>query len=206
MLAHELCPHMVITREAAGILFAGGFPRGGDAVRRAAAQRAIYHVQLALESMAASGNPALVVCDRGVVDGSAYWPGPEDFWSAVGTTREQALSRYDAVIHLRAPDGPNGYGHQNPLRIETAEEARAIDERILAAWAGHPRRFTIDATPDFLVKAQRALSLIRAEIPRCCVAVRGGSYDATTRTGQLAPAVTDPTTLPSTAGMTRPTP
>jgi predicted ATPase len=202
MLSHEVCRHVVISSEAAGILFTGGFPRVDDATHRRAAQRAIYCVQLQLEAMLDDTDAALVLFDRGVVDGSAYWPGPGDFWSAVGTTREAALARYDAVVHLRSPDGTNGYGHQNPLRTESAAEARAIDDRIFAAWNGHPRRYVIDATPDFLGKAEAALAVIRGEIPSCCAR----RQDATTSTGHSAPATTDPTTLPSTAGITRPIP
>jgi hypothetical protein len=168
MLAHDVCRHVAISKEAAGILFSGGFPRGQDPVTRRAAQRAIYQVQLQLEDLLATSNAALILFDRGLVDGSAYWPGPGDFWSDVGMRREDALARYDAVIHMRSPDGPNGYGHQNPLRTETPDEARAIDERILVAWNGHPHRFIIDATPDFITKAERALSIIRSQIPECC--------------------------------------
>jgi hypothetical protein len=146
--------------------------------------------------MVADTNAALILFDRGIVDGSVYWVGPGDFWRDVGMSREDALTRYDAVIHMRSPDGPNGYGHQNPLRTETAAEARAIDERIFSAWKGHPHRYIIDATPDFLTKAERALALIRAQIPECC------SLQVTTSTGLSEPATTDPTTLPSTAGIT----
>jgi predicted ATPase len=168
MLSHELCSHVAMVREAAATLFGGGFPRSRDPAHQRAAQRAIYAVQLELETIADLGNPALVLCDRGVVDGFAYWPGPDDFWINVGTTREAALARYDAVIHLRTPTGENGYGHQNPLRTETAAEARAIDERIVAAWDGHPRRYEIAAESDFLSKARRAIEIIKAEVPDCC--------------------------------------
>lgn len=197
MIAHLVCPHVVVTREAAGILFAGGFPRRNDELARRAVQRAIYHVQLELETLAADGNPALVICDRGVVDGCAYWPGPDSFWDAVGITRAEAMARYDAVIHLRTPDGTNGYGHQNPLRIETADEARAIDERILAAWEGHPRRLIVNATTDFVSKAAQAIALLLNEVPSCCrvlpdasVAVAANQSplsSATTSTGHDAP-------------------
>ena len=201
MIAHEICSHVVISREAAGILFGGGFPRGREPAMRRAAQRAIYHVQLELEAMLAGTNAALILLDRGIVDGSAYWPGPDDFWTGVGSTRAAALARYDAVVHMRSPDGPNGYGHQNPLRTETADEARAIDERILRAWDGHPNRYVVDATTDFVTKAQRALELLRKQIPPCCA-----TQSATTRTGQSAPATTEPTTLPRTAGIILPIP
>lgn len=202
MLSHEVCRHVVISREAAGIVFGGGFPRQDDPTHLRAAQRAIYCVQLQLENMLDDTDAALILFDRGLVDGSAYWPGPGDFWSEVGSPRSAALSRYDAVVHLRSPDGTNGYGHQNPLRTESAAEARAIDDRILAAWEGHPRRYIIEATPDFLAKAQAALTIIRGEIPACCAK----GQDVTTSTGHSAPATTEPTTLPSTAGSALPIP
>jgi predicted ATPase len=168
MLRHALCSHVTMVREAAGILFSGGFPRDHAMPNQRAAQRAIFHVQWELETIADVADSALTICDRGVVDGCAYWPGPESFWDAVGITRDAALVRYDAVIHLRTPDDHNGYSHQNPLRTESPAEAAAIDGRILAAWDGHPRRFLIDATPNFLAKAERALAIIRDEIPCCC--------------------------------------
>ena len=151
--------------EAAGILFGGGFPRGPGLALRRAAQRAIYFTQRELE---ATSPGKVSLCDRGTVDGSAYWPGPDDFWTGVGTTREAQLLRYDAVVHLRTPTSERGYNHANPLRIETAAEAAEIDARILAAWDGHPRRHVIDAMPDFFAKARRALELLRGELPPCC--------------------------------------
>jgi predicted ATPase len=168
MLRHEVCSHVALLPESAGILFAGGFPRRADAAAIRAGQRAIAAVQIELERLADEGNPALTICDRGVVDGFAYWPGPADFWTAVGITRADALRRYDVVIHLRTPDGSNGYGHENLFRTETAAEAAAIDRRILAAWDGHPRRFIIDVASDFPTKAGAAIDLVRAEIPDCC--------------------------------------
>jgi predicted ATPase len=168
MLSHELCAHAVMLREAAGILFTGGFPRRPDSAPRRAAQRAIFHVQLELESIADGENACVVLCDRGLVDGQAYWPGPDDIWTSVGFSRAAALARYDAVIHLRTPDDGNGYGHQNPLRTETSAEANMIDRRILAAWEGHPRRHIIPATTDFLAKAEQAIAIIRGEVPACC--------------------------------------
>jgi predicted ATPase len=162
------CPHLLRLPEAAGILFKGGFPRDGTIMRRQAAQRAIFHVQRELEFSASEGNHAIILCDRGTVDGAAYWRGDGDLWSAVGTTRGAELSRYDAVIHLRTPGATNGYDHSNPLRIETAEEALSVDEHIAEAWAGHPRLWTVEATTDFLTKAAQTINLLREEMPECC--------------------------------------
>jgi len=168
-LVHQaLCAHVKVLPEAAGILFGGGFPRGTAEVLRRAAQRAIFHVQCELETALDVGDAAILLCDRGTVDGAAYWPGPGDLWSSVGTTLEDQLRRYHAVIHLRTPTSEGGFNHRNPLRTESAAEAAAIDARIASAWALHPRRFLVDAAPDFLAKARRALDIIRAEVPACC--------------------------------------
>ena len=167
-LKHLLCSHVVVLPESAGIVFGGGFPRIDTPPARRAAQRAIFHVQRELESVADESESAIVLCDRGLVDAIAYWPGPEDFWASVGMTLDDALRRYDAVIHLRVPDAEHGYHNGNPLRIESAEEAAAIDQRILDAWSGHPRRYVVEASSDFLGKASRVLSIMSGELPPCC--------------------------------------
>jgi predicted ATPase len=164
----SFCEHVQILPEAAGIVFGGGFPRRSDTAARRAAQRAIFHIQRELEDAAGGRNAAIVLCDRGTVDGAAYWPGPDDFFAEVRTTLADELRRYDAVIHLRTPPLGNGYNHQNPLRTESAVEAAEVDRRILGIWETHPRRFVVEATPDFLVKAARVLALMRAELPECC--------------------------------------
>lgn len=163
------CRHVMVLPEAAGILFSGGFPRGTPVAERAAVQRAVYHVQSELEVIADSrDDAAIVLCDRGTIDGEAYWPGPGSLFDAVGTTRERELARYDAVLHLRTPPATSYNNRDNPLRIESALEAAAIDERILAAWADYPQRMFVDNTDDFLDKASRALGLLRAQLPPCC--------------------------------------
>jgi hypothetical protein len=125
-------------------------------------------VQRELERAAEDENLALMLCDRGTLDSLAYWVGEDDFLGHVGTTLKQELARYDVVIHLRTPALENGYNHDNPLRIESANEAAAIDQRILAAWQQHPRRFVVDSATDFLTKAAQVIGIVRAETPACC--------------------------------------
>jgi len=85
-----------------------------------------------------SHHPAVVLCDRGTLDGVAYWPGvADDYWSAFDTSRAQELTRDDAVIHLQTPTAELGYNHQNPPRTESA--ARALDAlraEFPACWRG----------------------------------------------------------------------
>jgi predicted ATPase len=162
------CEHVKTLPEAAGIVFGGRFPRSDRTPLRQAAQRAIFHIQRELEQMAETENAAVVLCDRGTVDCSAYWAGDGDLFSAVGTTRAAELARYDTVIHLRTPTSAQAYNHENPLRRESLEEASVIDRLIAEQWAGHPRRFFVEPTEDFLNKASKALALLRNEVPECC--------------------------------------
>lgn len=153
--------------EAASILFNGGFPRGPEPAERRAAQRAIFHVQRELEAMAEEQDPGGVfLCDRGSLDSLAYWPGdPTQFLAELGTTREAELARYHTVIHLRTPGDGEGYDHRNPARVEDAAEAARIDLRTLEAWEGHPRRFVVESSADFMDKVVRVVSLLEAGLP-----------------------------------------
>jgi hypothetical protein len=71
-------------------------------------------------------------------------------------------------IHLRTPAAEAGYKKDNPLRIESAAEAAAIDGRIAELWHRRPLRLTVEASPDFLDKAARALDVLRDQMPECC--------------------------------------
>ncbi|MBA8802907.1 hypothetical protein FB382_001198 [Nocardioides ginsengisegetis] len=163
------CRHVRVLPEAASILFGGGFPRRDGFEERRAAQRALFHVQRELETLGEIEGAAIMLCDRGTVDGLAYWPGdPGDLWAAVHSSLKAEQQRYAAVIHLQTPSEGVGYNHANPIRTETARAAALIDARITEVWAGHPRVTTIPASDDFLVKANAALDVIRSELPGCC--------------------------------------
>jgi predicted ATPase len=169
LVRQSFCHHVAVLPEAASILFRGGFPRRAGGPPERAAQRAIFHVQRELEASEEDRDAAIVLCDRGTLDGLAYWPGLEaELLAAMRTTREEELRRYHAIIHLRTPGARNGYNHQNQLRIESAQEAARIDARIVEAWRDHPRRHFVESTHDFLSKSKRTLELIAAEVPSCC--------------------------------------
>lgn len=169
MVRRNLCRHVEVLPESASVVFRGGFPRRTGEEARKAAQRAIFHVQRELENVVRDRHDlALLLCDRGTIDGVAYWPGaPSTFWSELGTSLEEELSRYDMVIHMRTPPLENGY-HLDPIRIEPAAVAQEIDARLLDLWSGHPRRFVIDPTPDFLTKAAQAIEILRGQLPPNC--------------------------------------
>ena len=169
LIRQSFCEHVKVLPEAASVVFGGGFPREDDLDCKRAAQRAIFFVQRELEITADVHNPTIVLCDRGTLDGLAYWPGPaEDFWSSARTTLAEQLARYDVVIHLRTPALELGYNHQNRLRTESATVAAEIDARILHAWEAHPRRFVVESTAEFINKAATTIGILRSEMPECC--------------------------------------
>ena len=90
-----------------------------------------------------SGEPAIVVCDRGTLDVRAYMT-TEEFECMIDdegwTVNQLRDRRYDEVVYLvTAADGADEFYSlsNNVARHETAEEARALDGRTLAAWSGH---------------------------------------------------------------------
>lgn len=169
MVRRMVCPHVAVLPESAGILFGGGFWRLRSVNAMKAAQRAIYHVQDQLERMViGEAGYTAAVCDRGTLDGLAYWPeAEEDFIRDMNMDRQKELARYQLVIHLRTPH-PGEYNFSNPLRIESPEEALKIDRRIEKAWNGHPRRIFVNNQAHFINKANEAMRLILNEIPPCC--------------------------------------
>lgn len=159
-----------VVPEAAGMLFVGGFPRRSDPIGRAAAQRAIFHVQRELEQLALEERHApTLLCDRGSLDALAYWPYERDsFFQQLCTNAETERARYDTVIHLRTPSFEQGYTMRNPVRIESPEQGRVLDQLIERAWDGHPHRHFIDCQEDFLLKLNLTVKLIREEIAGRC--------------------------------------
>jgi len=170
MTRRAFCPHVAILPESAGIIFRGGFWRRSSRGAQKAAQRAIFYVQHELEQLVIDEKEAAIaLCDRGSLDGLAYWPGSAaSFFKNVHSSEEQELSRYQMVIHLRTPTLLTGYDHSNPLRVEDVEQALRIDEKVEAVWRRHPRRFIVESSKDFFAKAKIAIDLIEQEVPPCC--------------------------------------
>jgi predicted ATPase len=169
MARRYFCQHVAITPEAASIVFGEGFPRSDKPKSRRATQRAIFYVQRAIETVALeSRQPAVILCDRGTLDGLAYWPGSrQSFLSEFGLDLAAELKRYAAVIHVQVPALAWGY-EQNRVRRESAEQAQEIDRRIAQAWRGHPRVINVSAQAGFLDKLAYAIELLRGELPACC--------------------------------------
>ncbi|MFN8790874.1 MAG: ATP-binding protein [Bdellovibrionales bacterium] len=153
--------------EAASLLYRGGFPRAHSDVEMMRVQAAIYHVQEQLEGLVQDQNrqsKSLIVCDRGSLDGLAYWPGGSrgrpSFFEFLKTTETAEVKRYKWVLHLDTATAET-YETTNPLRIETYEEAWSLNDRIKRAWANHPQRLIVPPNSDFFSKMALCLQLIR---------------------------------------------
>ena len=165
-----LCEHIAILPEAASILFGGGFWRlDSDAAKRAV-QKAIYHVQDEMQNLVIQEKRwSLGLCDRGTLDGLAYWPGTEsEFYSVLQTDKDNEFQKYKAVIHLRSPTLEMGYNYQNPIRTESAELAFKIDQRIYDIWKTHPHYTCIESKRSFIDKINEATVRIQSLVPECC--------------------------------------
>jgi len=170
MVKKYFCSHVKVLPEAASILFGGGFLREDTIVAKKSAQKLIYQIQKELELIVKDEKCAgLALCDRGTIDGLAYWPeDDESFWETVGSNIEKEMKNYSKVIHLRTPDLSQGYNQQNPVRYESNAEARKIDDKLLEIWSKHPNREIIDSTDNFMEKLSQAFVEIKKEVPACC--------------------------------------
>lgn len=163
LFRREMEDQVVLVPEAATMMFTGGFPRVNLPEAVHAAQRAIYHVQIHLEEAVKAQHPdQILLCDRGTVDGAAYWPGGSDgFFEDIGSTLEQELSRYDAVIFFEsAAVGHMSIEGGNPIRNESIEQAIKLDRKLRDLWSQHPKFMLVPHNPSFFKKISFGLAVL----------------------------------------------
>lgn len=160
-IEREFRDRVILVPESASLLFRGGFPRKSGGRAQVHQQRAIYHVQKESEAIHRLENQnRILVCDRGTVDGIAYWPeGDIKFEDSLGTTLENELSRYDWVMHLDTSSEAQ-FETDNPLRTEDYDLACQINEKIKMVWSKHPRHLIIPNTRRFSLKIELVLEII----------------------------------------------
>lgn len=105
----------------------------------------------------------LIICDRGVLDNKAYMT-QEDFDAVMRSLKTNEVAerdRYDAVIHMvtAAKGAPQAYV-MSEVRTETPEQAAALDDKLIAAWTGHPHLRVIDNSTGFDEKLHRVVAEI----------------------------------------------
>ncbi len=136
-------------------------------------QKCQMHLQLEKERVfeqaakTMNAGKVLIVCDRGALDNKAYMDSVE--FAAVlaylGTDEITLRDGYDAVFHLvTAAKGAVEFytTANNAARTETPEQAAALDDRLIAAWTGHPHLRVIDNATGFEDKLKRLIAEISA--------------------------------------------
>ncbi|HKO89782.1 MAG TPA: AAA family ATPase, partial [Polyangiaceae bacterium] len=165
LFRREIGERVVVVPEAATLLFSGGFPRSTEVHARRSAQCAIYHVQRNLEDVQSALYPErILLCDRGTIDGAAYWPEQErGFFDAVGSTEQKELARYDAVIFFEsAAVGGISIEGGNPTRVETNDQALDLDGRLRQLWSKHPRFVVVPHNSSFMKKILGGLAALES--------------------------------------------
>lgn len=156
--------------EAFSVLVSNGMPfsyLGAVEGMGGVVQDTVMDLQIGIEDgfervLRARGKPAVLLCDRGLMDGAAYMS-PEEWEKfmrkrGVSCASELREGRYHAVFHLvTAAEGAERYYtlENNEVRTETPAEARALDHGARRAWLGHPRLKIFDNSTDFETKLQR---------------------------------------------------
>ncbi len=94
-------------------------------------------------ALSMSADKILIVCDRGAMDNRAYMT-DDEFASVlchVASNEIELRDGYDAVFHLvTAANGAEEFytTANNTARTEPPEEAIVLDNKLIAAWTGHP--------------------------------------------------------------------
>jgi hypothetical protein len=148
-LVGRFAGRVAVVHEASTLLLETGVPKPSvDPKGMAAGQwRMLFqsrlialqqHLEAEVLHLAQQAGIELVLCDRGLLDGAAYWPEDrEHYLRTHGLTLEQAMARYHSVVCLEslAVSQPHLY------------LACQVDQRIRAAWQGHPKLVEIASQP-----------------------------------------------------------
>ncbi len=155
LFKREYKDQISLVPEVATLLFKGGYPRVDSPLVVESIQSSIFHVQKNIENTYATLFPNhTLLCDRGTVDGAAYWPqGPEDFFNRMGTTLKKEFESYDAVIFFETAAAAGlSIDLGNPVRNEDQRKAIELDLRLKDLWSQHSHFVYIKNETSFLQK------------------------------------------------------
>lgn len=164
--------NVFVVPEAATMMILGGIqlvppkPEHVAQTQASLMEMQMLHERIFRDAASISDKPSVVLCDRGIMDGSAFCP--KDIWQAIlderGWTNVGLRDKhYDAVIHLvtAAVGASEHYTlENNAARSETPEQAAEIDKLIQNAWVGHPHLRVIDNSTDFEKKIRRVTAAV----------------------------------------------
>jgi predicted ATPase len=169
LFRRELGHKIAVVPEAATLLFSGGITRSDNDQTLRMIQKTIFQLQKNLEEIHKKQFPdRLLVCDRGSLDGLAYWPGTEsDFFKDVNSTFDHEIARYDAVIFFESAAATgHDISSNNPVRNESSEQAVQLDKKLQKIWSRHPHFYFVGTSESFVRKIMFGIMTIENVINR----------------------------------------
>lgn len=163
----EFSKDISVVPEAATMLFSGGISRTNDPHDLRCIQRAIFKLQRNNELLVETLNRhSILLCDRGTLDGAAYWPqNNESFYEAMETNIETELNNYHAVIFFEtAAKAGSNINSGNPFRTEGDKEAIELDDKLQKIWSKHPNFHLIKSQNSFIDKIMLGIETIKGTI------------------------------------------
>lgn len=169
LFQREFMDKVKIVPEAATILYKSGLSRETETERLLLLQKSIFDMQITMEDIYRRlHDECLLVCDRGTLDGLAYWPlDEESFFKKNNTDLETEMGKYDAVIFFQtgATYGQD-MSSNNPYRSEDNEKAIRLDEKLKQVWERHPNFHYIPSDTSFMRKITHGLLTINGVLQK----------------------------------------
>jgi predicted ATPase len=164
LIRREFSGKIATVPEAATIIFSGGIERSVNNHVLKTQQKAIFNLQKNLEDIQrAAYSQSIILCDRGSLDGLAYWPGSsEEYFQCMNTSLEDELARYDAVIFFEsAAKTGESIRSNNPIRNESDKVAIVLDDKLQKIWAQHPNFNIIHSSESFINKVMFGINTVK---------------------------------------------
>jgi predicted ATPase len=157
-----------VVPEAATAVFESGISRKDETpeVLKAIQKMIVDYQKNAERIYEVQSTEKILLCDRGTLDGLAYWPNSEkSFFEAIDSSFATELSRYDAVIFFETAAQANEcITSNNPYRNESNEKAIELDKKLERIWSKHPRFFKVKSESSFMKKITNGIDLLKIVI------------------------------------------
>ncbi len=169
LFKRELQEEVTLVPESATSIFKSGIKRGHNSECITLIQKMIFDYQNSVEELYEKQNDAdILLCDRGTLDGLAYWPTDEaSFFKEMKTSLKQELSRYDAVIFFETAAVKGGdIRSNNDYRNEDNDTALALDKKLYEIWSQHPEFHLVKSEGSFIAKIINGVRILEKVVNR----------------------------------------
>ncbi len=167
LFRRELIGKVVVVPESATAIFESGIQRDDRPNVLKAIQKMIFDYQKNVEFIYRCQHPnKVLLCDRGTLDGLAYWPNSEQsFFDVIESDYQKELKKYDAVIFFETAAKNGGdISTNNKFRNESNAKAVELDSKLQEIWGRHPRFYLVKSEGSFVEKITNGIDVIKKVI------------------------------------------